>query len=85
MKNEFNPFNKVSDAPSKVVNQKTERGIVVKKKAGRPKKPSSKRLGLCVDVTLVARLRKYDLEHGYKGISSVATDAFLSFLQEKGY
>lgn len=80
-----NPFSKLRKTKSKVKNQKLEGDVVTKKERGRPKKPNSRRQEIRIDATIKARLIKYDHENGGKGISSIANDAFLIFLKEKGY
>jgi len=77
-----NPFENINQKINEVRLQKREGTKVVRKRAGRPRKPNSERLQIRQDATIVSMMRKEAEQMGVS-IGSVYTMAALFWKRNK--
>ena len=77
-----NPFENMNQKVNEVPLQKNEGDSVVRKKAGRPKKPNSEKLQIRQDASILARMRR-EAEMQGVNIGAMYTQAVLFWLKKK--
>ena len=82
MKKATNPFENINQKVNEVSLQKKEGEKIVKKKAGRPKKPNSEKLQIRQDASILARMRR-EAEMQGLNIGAMYGQAALFWLRNK--
>ncbi len=81
MKN-HNPFENINKVENQAALQEQRDGRVVRKRAGRPKKPNSQRLQIRQDTAIIAKMRSKAERQGLS-IGAAYAQAALLWLREK--